>query len=146
MSVFLHVKHVLISCVMCIIALHSCAWMSNLRSYQWPCSLVALSVRHCCLDKQTGTEMPDNRFGPAWGPLTVTLIATLQEQQEGHDHCVLSVFFVFTIINESITVLKWDFWSCLRLKSLRRFFAVSFLMVGGADEMTGHPLFHTSVI
>lgn len=59
-------------------------WVT-LRGYFWatrsPCSPVVLSVRCCCLDKQTGREVADNRFGPAWGPLTVTLIATLQEQR-----------------------------------------------------------------
>lgn len=103
MSVFHHVKHILISCVICIIALHSCAWLSNLRGYfcvtQRLCFPVVLSVRRCCLDKHTGREVPDNRLGPAWGPLTVTLIATLLEQQGGHDHCILNVLFVFIIIN-----------------------------------------------
>ena len=85
------------------------------------CSPVVLSLRRRCLGKQTGREVPDNRLGPARGPLTVTLIATLQEQRGGHDHCILSVYFLFTIVNESKTVVKRDFASSLCLKSQRRF-------------------------
>ena len=53
---------------------------------------------------------------------------------------------MFTVINVSRDVLKCDFGSSLCLKKLPRVFVVNPVMVGGADEMTGHPPVHTPLI
>lgn len=86
MSVFPHVAPIFISCDTCIIAPHSCAcvWVTYMVILVWkrPCSPVVFSVRCHCLDKQRETEKC-HIIGLSQHEthLTVTLIATLQEQQ-----------------------------------------------------------------
>lgn len=85
-------------CYVCHRTPFMCMTLRNLRAYFCVtprlCSPVALSVRRCCLDKQTGRAVPDNSSGPAWGPLTVTLICNTTgaaERGVRHDHCILNV-------------------------------------------------------
>ena len=140
-------------CVVCIITSIRVAWPSDLHAYflvtQRLCSPVVLSLRRCCLDKQAGREVADNRFGSASGPLTVTLIATLQEQQGRQENMITAFwmsFLCWLLLMWPKLLWKWDFGSSLCLNRLGRFSLSVPVRVGGPDEMTGHPLLHTLVI